>query len=72
MLLNAKLNNMSHKMLWAEAVITCERVQTSMAKTGNTDIPFEIFYAEKPNIIGSFLQFGRIAYVTKMEKTKKK
>ena len=36
-----------------------------------TKIPFEIFYGEKPKIIGYFSEFGRIAYVTKKENIKK-
>ena len=38
------------------------------ATTGSTKSPFEIFYGEKPKIIGMFLEFGRISYVTKSEK----
>ena len=71
MLINEKLNYTAQKIMWAEAVHTCKRVRNSMATTGSTKIPFEIFYGEKPKIIGSFLEFGRIAYVTKWGKPKK-
>ena len=71
MLLNAKLNDTAQKMLWVEAVHTCKRVRNSMTTTGSTTSPFIIFYGEKPNIIGSFLEFRRIEYVTKREKFKK-
>ena len=40
MLLNAKLNDTDQKMLWSEAVYTCERVQNSLATTGSMEIPF--------------------------------
>ena len=43
-----------------------------MATTGSTTIPFELFYGEKPKIIGSLLEFGRIGCVTKRDKFKKK
>ena len=43
-----------------------------MANTGSTAIPFKNFYGEKPKIIGSLSQFGRIAYVTKRDKFNKK
>ena len=42
-----------------------------MATTGITTSPFEMFSGEKPKIIGSFSEFGRIGYVTKREKFKK-
>ena len=42
-----------------------------MATTVSTKSPFEILYGEKLNIIGSFSEFGRIAYVTKKENVKK-
>ena len=67
MLINAKLNDTAQEILWAEAVRTCERVRNSMAATGSTTSPFEIFYGEKPKIIDSFSEFGRIGYVTKRD-----
>ena len=54
MLINAKLNDIAHKMLWTEAIHTCERVRKIMATTGSTTSPFENVYGEKPKIIGSF------------------
>ena len=65
MLLTTKLNDTAHKMMWSEAVHTCNHMQKSMATTGSTNIPFEILYGEKPKIIGSFSEFGRITYITK-------
>ena len=72
MLLNAKLNDIAQKMLWKEAVHTCERIRNSMANTGSTTSPFESFIGENPKITGSFSEFGRIIYVTKRDKFKKK
>ena len=40
------------KLLWEEAVHTCESTRNSMATTGSTTSPSENFYREKPNIIG--------------------
>ena len=71
MLLNAKLNYIYQKMLWTEAVNTQERARNSMATMGSTTSPFKNFYGEKPKIIGSFSDFGRIGYVTKRENFKK-
>ena len=68
MLLNAKLNDTVQKMLWEEAVHTCECVINSMSTTGSTESPFIIFYGEKTKIIGLFSEFGRIDYVTKRGK----
>ena len=65
MLLKEKINDIAQKMLWAEAVHTCEHVRNSMAATDSTKIPFENFYGENPKIIGLFLEFVRIGYVTK-------
>ena len=70
MLANAKINETDQKMLWSEAVHTRERIRDSMAPTGSTTSPFENFYGEKPNIVGSLLEFGRIRYITKQEKFK--
>ena len=53
--------------MWTEAVNTCERVRNSMVTTGSTTGLFGNIYGEKPNIIGLFLEFGRIGYVTKRE-----
>ena len=52
MLLNDKLIKSAQKILWAEAVHMCEQVGNSLATTNSKKIPFEIFYGEKPNIIG--------------------
>ena len=38
-----------------------------MSTTGNTRGLFEIFYGEKPKIIGQFSEFGRIVYIIKRE-----
>ena len=71
MLLNAKLNDTYQKIMWEEAVHTCDRVRISMANTGSTTSPFKKIYGEKPEIIGSFSEFGRIGYVTKQDKFNK-
>ena len=42
-----------------------------MATIGSTKSLFEDFYREKPKMIGSFSEFGLIAYVTKRDKIKK-
>ena len=44
MLLNAKLNDTTQKMMWAEDVNTCERVRNIMATTSSTTSPFGNFY----------------------------
>ena len=67
MFLNAKLNETSQKILWEEAVHMCKRIRNSMANTGSTTSLFENFHGENPKIIGSFLEFVRIRYVTKRE-----
>ena len=72
MMLNVKLNDTSHKIMWEESVHSCERIINNMATMGSTTSPFENFYGEKLNIIGSFSEFGRIGYVTKWDKLKKK
>ena len=64
-LLNAKFDDTSQKMLWEEAVHTCKHIINSMDTTGSTTIPFENSYGEKPRIIGLLSEFGRIGYVTK-------
>ena len=65
MLLNAILNDTYQKMLCTEAIHTCKRARNIMDNTGSTTSPFENFYEEKPKIIGLFLDFGRIGYITK-------
>ena len=42
-----------------------------MADTGSTQIPLKKVYREKQKIIGLFLRFGHISYVTKQDKIKK-
>ena len=43
-LFNAKLNHKNQKIMWSEAVHTCECAKNSMANTGSMKIPFENFY----------------------------
>ena len=69
-LLNAKWNDIAQKILWAEAVHTCERVRNSMETIRSTKIPFEIFYGEKLKIIGLLSEFLRITYITNRENIK--
>ena len=67
MILNAKLNDTAQETLWTEAVNMSKRVIKSIATKGNKKSPFGNFYGENPNIIGSFLEFVRIGYVTKQD-----
>ena len=46
-------------------------VKNCMANTGSTKKPFEVFFGDKPNVIGSLSEFGRIEYVTKRGNIKK-
>ena len=71
MMLNEKLNYDAQKIMWTKAVHTLESVKNSMAATFSTTSPFENIYGEKPNIVGLFLEFGHISYVTKQDKFKK-
>ena len=70
MLLNEKLNDTAHKMMWLEVFHTYKRVRNGMDITGSTKSPFGNFYGEKQKTIGSFSKFGRIGYVTKRDKFK--
>ena len=65
MIINVKLKQLTDKMLWEEAVHTCKCVRNSMLATNSQKSLFEMFYGEKPNIIGSFSEFRCITYVTK-------
>ena len=69
MLINVKLNDTVHKMLWEESVHMC--IRNIMATTGSTRSPFGDLYGEKPMITGLFSDFGRIRYITKREKFEK-
>ena len=51
MILNKKLNDTDQKIMWSEAVHTYEGVQNSISSTGRTEISFENFHEERPNII---------------------
>ena len=48
MLINAKQNGKAQKILWSEAVSTCEHVRNSMGTMGSTTSPFGNVYGEKP------------------------
>ena len=72
MLINKKLNCKDQKMLQTEAVHTCNIVQNSIETKGSTNIPFEFFYGEKPNIIGQLSEFGCITYATKGKRLRDK
>ena len=47
MLINVKLNDTVHKMLWEESVHMC--IRNIMATTGSTRSPFGDLYGEKTN-----------------------
>ena len=72
MLLNSIFNKQAQKMLWSELVHMYKRVRNISATTRSHKISFGIFYGEKTKIIGSFLEFGRIGYITKRDKFMKK
>ena len=54
-LLNAKLNETAHQMLWGEDVHTCECVRNSMDTIDSTKSPFEKSYELNPKIVSSLL-----------------
>ena len=71
MLPNLKLNDTDQNILWEDLFHTRQGIINSMATRNSTKSPFGIFYGEKPKIICSFSELGRIAYVTKQDKFKK-
>ena len=68
MILDEKSNDTAQKMLWEDALHTRELLHNIMYTTFSTNSPFVIFYRENPKIIGSFSDFGHVAYVTKRER----
>ena len=70
MMLNVKLNDTAQKIPRAEYVHVCKRVRNSMATTDSTTSLFRISQGENPKIIGLFLEFGCIGYVTKRENSR--
>ena len=64
-LFHAQLNDTSQRMMWVEAVHTCKLIRKSMDTTGSTTSPLKNINRKKLKIIGLFLEFGRIGYVTK-------
>ena len=71
MLLNAKLNGTAHKLLLANNFHMCKHARNSMTTTIITKSQFEMFYGDKPKVIGLFSEFGHIAYITKSDRFKK-
>ena len=70
MLLNAKLNDTAHRILWVEAFYVWKHVRNSMATTDSFKSSLESFYGEKLKIVGSFSEFWRIGHATKQDKFK--
>ena len=64
MIMNEKINDTTKRILQEGAVHTCKCVRNSIDTTGITESQFENFYGEKLKIIGLFLEFERIVYVT--------
>ena len=54
MLLNPNLNDTAQKIPWVEVLHMCEHMRNRMGTTGCMKSAFDIFYGEKPNIIGFF------------------
>ena len=52
MLLKSYLNDTAQKMLWSDAVHTCECERNSTDTKDSTTSLFKTFYGENPKIIG--------------------
>ncbi|GAX85458.1 hypothetical protein CEUSTIGMA_g12874.t1 [Chlamydomonas eustigma] len=63
--------NMVSKNLWAEAVVTANRIRNCSPTTGHTKTPWELFYNVKPDVSNMRI-FGSIAYVHTPKELRKK
>ena len=73
MLLSTDLTKELRNILWAEAANTSELIGNRCVTTNNSSkSPYELFYNKKPESIINYYEFGRIAYLCKNEKLKKK
>jgi transposase InsO family protein len=59
------------KNLWAEAVVTANRIRNCSPTTGHTKTPWELFYNVKPDVSNMRI-FGSIAYVHTPKELRKK
>ncbi|GAX85043.1 hypothetical protein CEUSTIGMA_g12463.t1 [Chlamydomonas eustigma] len=59
------------KNLWAEAVVTANRIRNRSPTTGHTKTPWELFYNVKPDVSNMRI-FGSIAYVHTPKELRKK
>ncbi|GAX86251.1 hypothetical protein CEUSTIGMA_g13663.t1 [Chlamydomonas eustigma] len=59
------------KNLWAEAVVTANRIRNCSPTTGQTKTPWELFYNVKPDVSNMCI-FGSIAYVHTPKELRKK
>ncbi|GAX82386.1 hypothetical protein CEUSTIGMA_g9814.t1 [Chlamydomonas eustigma] len=59
------------KNLWAEAVVTANRIRNCSPTTGHTKTPWELFYNVKPDVSNMRI-FGSIAYVQTPKELRKK
>ncbi|GAX86663.1 hypothetical protein CEUSTIGMA_g14071.t1 [Chlamydomonas eustigma] len=64
-------NSQVSKNLWAEAVVTANRIRNCSPTTGHTKTPWELFYNVKPDVSNMRI-FGSIAYVHTPKELRKK
>lgn len=71
-LLSAKLNQEHQKMLWAEAMNAATDISNLLLTSVNDKSPQELMTGQKSKIYKQLVQWGRLGYVTKWDKIKKK
>ena len=72
MMFEAKLNEETRKLLWAESVSAASKIGNLGLTRNNEKSCSELFTGVKPKGFHMLIQFGRIGYVTIRTKIKKK
>ena len=72
MMFAARLNGEHQKLLWAEAVETASTLGDITVTLKKDKSAHELFYKQKAKLYKNLIEFGRIGYVMKRVKIRKK
>ena len=72
MMIDARLTKAAQGQLWSEAMDAVTSLANITASRTHDTTAYKMFYNKKPTVYSNLQPFGRIGYVTKRNKIKKK
>jgi hypothetical protein len=72
MMVDARLEENWQVALWGEAIQHATLLTNCFISQGETQSPFQLFYGQDPQVLGTLVEWGRVGYVTNREKMQAK